>query len=334
MNVKRKRRFAVLAATAMTMLLTVACGSDDDSSPAEGATDETSPSDDGTSSDVDATVRLGSLQIANAAPQVIDPSIFEEGGITLDVQYAGSGAAIVPGVVGGSYDVGYGSVVSVLQAIDEGVPVRIVANGDVSAGELVVLADSGIEEAADLEGRTIATNAVESTVDLETAVSVEARGGDPSTLQFVEVPFPGQLAALDSGNIDAAVLPEPFLSQAKADPSYQSLFSIFDVEPSDLTNCYFASESYLEENPEVAEQFALAIGESNELAARDEAAAREAVSTVTGAPPEAVSGIQLPTWLGGPLDEEGISVAVERMVDHGFISEAPAIDDIVWRAPR
>jgi NitT/TauT family transport system substrate-binding protein len=330
--------WALVVAAVLTLL--VGCGDDDgDTATDEGdaASSETTAGDAGDESGsepLDVELRLGSLKIANSAPQVIDPSLFEDRGITLDVEYATSGAAIVPGVVGGSYDIGYGSVVSVVQSIAQGLPIRIIANGDISVGELVVLADSGIEDAADLEGKTIATNAVKSTVDLETMVLVADRGGDPSTLEFVEVPFPAQLAALDSGTVDAVVLPEPFLSQAKADPKYKSLFSIFDVEPQDLTNCYFASVSFLEENPEAAEQFAEAISEANLLASGDEEAARAAVAAVTGAPPEAVAGIQLPNWLGGPTDAEAVSVTVDRMAEHELVEDAPSVDEIVWQADR
>ncbi len=279
------------------------------------------------------TLSLGSLRIANSAPQVVDEAIFADNGVSLDITYAMSGAAIVPGVIGGDYDIGYGSVVSVIQAVEQGLPIRIIANGDISVGEIVVLADGEISEAADLEGKVVATNALKSTVDLETSVSVEERGGDPSEIEYLEVPFPAQLAALDSGTIDAAVLPEPFLSQAKADPKYEALFSIFDVEPQDLTNCYFASESFLSDNGYAAQDFVRSIRDANRFATDNPDAAREAVTAITEAPPAAVESIELPTWLGKKVKRKEVKIVVRRMVEFELIPESVAARDIIWSGP-
>jgi NitT/TauT family transport system substrate-binding protein len=276
------------------------------------------------------TIKLGSLKIANSAPQVIDPTLFSDRGVKLDISYATSGAAIVPGVIGGSFDVGYGSTVSVVQAIQQGLPIRVIANGDISVGDVVVEDGSEIENAKDLEGKKVATNALKSTVDLQVSASVDQDHGDASKVTFVEVPFPAQLAALDAGTIDAAVLPEPFLSQAKANPAYRSVFSIFDVKPPDLTNVYFASQSYLNDNAKAARSFVQGIRASNKKAVDDPAAARTAVSTVTGAPAPAVANIQLPTWLPQKATAPRVNVVVQRMVKFDFITKAPPRSNLVW----
>ena len=43
--------------------------------------------------------------------------------------------------------------------------------------------------------------------------AVQDDGGDPTTIEFVEVAFPDAQAQLDAGNIDAAWVPDPFMSQ-------------------------------------------------------------------------------------------------------------------------
>ena len=45
--------------------------------------------------------------------------------------------------------------------------------------------------------------------------AVEQDGGDPSAIKFVEVAFPDVPAQLEAGNIDAAWVPEPFVTQLK-----------------------------------------------------------------------------------------------------------------------
>jgi NitT/TauT family transport system substrate-binding protein len=310
--------------------LMAACGSDSEPN-ADPTTTSAGPGTTAPAQKVEQTLRLGTLKIANTAPQVADPSIFSKNGITLDISYSTSGAAIIPGVIGGSYDVGYGSCSSVVQAVSEGLPIQVIAPADISVGDVVVLASSGITDAKGLEGKTVATNALKSTVDLDVQVVVDNRGGDASKVKFLEVPFPAQLAALDGGTINAAVLPEPFLSQAKANPKYKALFSIFDVSPHDITNCYFASTAFLGKSAQAARQFVESVSAANKFATDKPDVARQAVATITGAPAAAVAGIALPQWLSAKMEPADVKVLVDRMVKFKFIDKAPATEKILWQ---
>lgn len=324
------RRFLVLITALAAVVAMAACGSDSDNAETTTTSTTAAGGSNGSTPPEEVTLRLGTGKFANTAPQVVNPEIFAEQGITLDITYAQSGAAVVPGVVGGSYDIGYGSAVAVVQAVEQGVPIKMIATADISVGSLVVLADSGIETASDLEGKTIATNALKTTVDFETRVVVDEKGGDASKLTFIEVPFPAQLAALDSGNIAAAVLPEPFLSQAAADPKYKVLFSIFDIKDPNLTNCYFASVSFLEKSPDVAERFVTAILESNAYALANPDKAREAVSQITEAPLAAIANIELPAWITEPIDEKQVERLIDRMAQWDMIAKKPPVADVIW----
>ena len=68
---------------------------------------------------------------------------------------------------------------------------------------------------ADLAGRKVSVNSLGAAGDVTIMESVAKDGGDPTPIKFVEVAFPDVPAQLAAGNIDAAWVPEPFVSQLK-----------------------------------------------------------------------------------------------------------------------
>ena len=80
---------------------------------------------------------------------------------------------------------------------------------------VVASAKSGITRPAELAGRRVAVNSLGAAGDVTIMAAVEKDGGDPSTIKFVEVAFPDAPAQLEAGNIDAAWVPEPFVTQLR-----------------------------------------------------------------------------------------------------------------------
>ena len=79
----------------------------------------------------------------------------------------------------------------------QNVPIKVVANGINSTGEdgkdfggVVVKADSPIKTRQGLAGKKVAANTLKNIVDTQVRESVSKAGGDPATVNFVELPFP------------------------------------------------------------------------------------------------------------------------------------------------
>jgi NitT/TauT family transport system substrate-binding protein len=68
---------------------------------------------------------------------------------------------------------------------------------------------------AGLEGRTVGVNVPGGILYLLAASALAAKGLPVSGVRFAYIPLPAMAAALRSGKITAAVLPEPFASQAE-----------------------------------------------------------------------------------------------------------------------
>jgi ABC-type nitrate/sulfonate/bicarbonate transport systems, periplasmic components len=322
----RVTRLAVLAAITTAGLALAACSSGDlggGSTTDPGAAEELIP------------VTVGLLPIAPAAAVQlgIDEGIFAEHGLDVTIEIGQGGAALLPAVSSGSIQFAVGNPLSVLVAASQGLEMSIIAGysriTEPAPSGIVVLESSGIESWTDLEGKTVALNAVNTQGDLTTKAQVENAGGDPDAVTFTEIPFPDQLAQLEQGNIDASWTPEPFLSTSLDTPGVVFLGDPLSAIDDLYTMVTFSSTAYVDANPEIAEAFAAAITESTALAMSDEELYRDAIAGFTGMPAEVVETIRLER-LSGELDRSTIEELSALALRFGFVDSEPDLDVVIW----
>jgi NitT/TauT family transport system substrate-binding protein len=99
------------------------------------------------------------------------------------------------------------------------VPVRVVAAGAMyrraaPATALVAAPGKRITRARDLIGKKVAIDAQNTIAHIALLKWLKGNGISAGAVQLVELPFPQMLGPLRRGQIDAAVLPEPFLTLA------------------------------------------------------------------------------------------------------------------------
>jgi NitT/TauT family transport system substrate-binding protein len=323
-----RQLWLVLAALAVfvSALGVVACGGDDDGSGGGGEGDTVS-------------VDVGTLPLASAAPLFLgrEKGFFRQEGIEVRPQLTEGGAEVAAGVQSGSFDFGYAGVIPILIAKAQGLPVQIVATTDdqlkdPKEADVITVArgDSGIRTAKDLEGATVGVNLLKGVAEVVIRASIEKDGGDPSKVKLLEVPFPEMVAALEAKRIDAAFIPEPFLLQAVQggaqvieNASYQAV----DPEGFEL-GIYFASDQYIEENPDVVDRFVRASNRSAEYAAAHPDEVRKIITTYTEIPADLVRKIKLPRW-DPELRRESLQLQAEFTKKYGIIEEEPNLDDLI-----
>ena len=181
-------------------------------------------------------IRVSIIPINDVAPLfiAIQNGYFRDLGLEVDTTPSAGGAAGIPGLIGGSFDIVYGNVVSVLLAAQQGLDVKVIAAGTKVAGPetdttpIIVRSDSGIKNGKDLEGKSIAVNTRNNVIWLYARAWIKATGGDPDKVAFKEIPFPQIEDALRQQRVDAAFLVAPFsiVSRQKGGPDRdrQSLF--------------------------------------------------------------------------------------------------------------
>ncbi|WP_105567606.1 ABC transporter substrate-binding protein [Microbacterium halophytorum] len=325
-----RTRITAIAAVAATGLLLASCSQ---GSPSGGGGEGGSGETEGLTS-----VTVGVLKIApSAAVQYgIDEGIFEEHGLDVTLAEAQGGAAMLPSVSTGEYDFGIGNGLSVLTAATQGIDMRMVSGYSYSLAEgedinaVVVRAGDGIESWSDLEGKTVATNTLKTQGDLTINEAIERDGGDPSSVEYIEVPFPDALAQLEAGNADAVWIPEPFYSAAKADAETFSIvgFPNQDSIPGLPTMVSFASGATVDDNPELVQQWRDALTETLDAATADDEGLRETIVEFTGMPAETVEVIGLER-LSGELEDDLIVQLSDMAVKWGFLESEPDLDTVI-----
>lgn len=313
------RRSSILATVAAAALALAACGGGGDDSPSPAATTdgELTPITVGVMPVVDtASIWLG-----------VDEGIFAEHGLDVTLELASGGAAIVPTVVSGDFDFGFSNVASVLLATDQGLPLTIVAPGSATTGDpeadmgaILSRPGAGFEDAGDLNGATIAVVTLNALPSVLVSHVIDLSGGDSSTVNFVEMPFPDMPAALANGTVDAAWIFEPFVEIAKIQGAELVTHLLVETSEDLMMSAYFVLDSYAEANPEIVEAFSAAQSESQAFAEANPEALRAIVSTYTEIDPSVQEAMTLPRFPSS-VHEDSVFLIGELSARYGLISE-------------
>ncbi|MGW1212595.1 ABC transporter substrate-binding protein [Streptomyces sp. NPDC002499] len=322
-----RRLLAGLTAGAF-LLVATACGSSDDSN---------SSSDKGSSSGGITTVKVGIIPIVDVAPLYLGQKqgFFSKQGLKLSMTLAQGGAAIVPGVTSGQFQFGFSNMTSLMVAQSNNVPIEAIANGVASTGVkgkdfggLVVKKGSSIKSPKELEGKKVAVNTLKNINEIVVRDSVRRAGGDPDKVNLVELAFDQMPAALDSGQIDAAMAVEPALTTMKLQGATEIASPMVDVAPNLTVAMYFTSTAYAQKNPAIVKKFQDATAESLAYADAHPDEVRQIVTTYTKTPADVLAAMTLPKW---PAEANRSSIeALEKLSDeNGLFKNAPDLNKLL-----
>lgn len=313
-----------------SMLALAACGGGDDDSGSAGGT---------TGADGELRqVTVGMLPILPTAALYagIEEGFFEDNGIEITVETGQGGAALLPAVVSGDIEFATSNPVSLLQARDRDLDVRVIGHwtsalseGDTDINGVVATAASGITSAADLAGKKVAVNTLNGMGGLTIREAVRQDGGDPDAVEFVELPFPDMPAALGTGNVDAVWVPEPFLSTLVAAGNQVVSYSSKESVEGHPTQLFFTSAQLAESDPELVEDFTAALEETLTFAEENPDAVKAQVAQVLPQlPAEAVAGLTLEEF-GTDLRRTELERLGELMKEDGLIEKDADVDGLL-----
>ena len=165
-------------------------------------------------------VIVGTLPIdAGAQPYYADrQGFFSASGIDATISPAQNSSLLIAAVVNGSMQFTLCNIVNLVEALQNGLGLVMVAPGDLWSDDttrLVVAKDSPIRTARDLTGKTIAVTGLKNLVTFAPQYWIDRNGGDASKVHFIELSFPEMVPAMQAGRVDAAVTVEPFLTISK-----------------------------------------------------------------------------------------------------------------------
>lgn len=334
-----KKSLALLGLVAASALALTAC------------TDSAAPTAPTSSTSADAgnqefTVNVAALPIAETGAiwAGIDEGIFEKHGLTLNILPAAGGAQAVPSLLSGDIDFAIGSPVSAIKASLAGEDVRIIGDfadgnpiGEPDPNSVVASKASGITDWKGLEGKKVGTNSPGAHGNLAILEAVAKAGGDPSKVEFVIVQggFPAMPALLESGELDAAWMPDPFrgmaVSAGGAEIGYPWQAGGL-AEISGLSN--ITIQKVIDEKPQMVKQWVAAIAEATQFAEANPDKVFEAISTNLDVPLEAAKKTVLSTF-NSEINLERLQALIDAGIKYGaaapylFWDKSPDLNTLV-----
>lgn len=290
-----RRGFRILTSIAALASLTAvaACGSSG------------SGSGSGSSGGLEKThLTVGALAVADDAPLylAIKEGYFKQAGLTVrPVQVAASTQAI-PDMLRGSVDIIAGAnYVSFFQAESKGVvKFKILADGthcQASTFDVMALPGSGISGPASIAGKTVAVNLTNNVQTLTLDSVLKSDGVNPSSVKYVEVPFPDMVTALKAHRVDAISAIEPYITASSQQLGAVPVMSQCTGPAAGFPlSGYFSTATWAQQNPNTAKAFQKALDKAQAFANSNPAAVRAILPTYTQITAKTADALKLNTY--------------------------------------
>jgi len=259
-----------------------------------------------------------------------ESGIFADNGLDVELVPTQGGAAAIPALVSGSVDLTYANYTSALLAVEQGLPIRLVAGNDVGKADhgIFVAKDSGIGTVADLKGKTFAVNNLQNIGTVAINSLLEEAGMQTSDVKLVEMPYPDMQAALERGAVDAIWQVEPFQASATA-AGLVKIGDLFTGPVADMpVGGWITTEKFAQENPEAIAAFQESISASAEDLQGNRERLGELVPTFTKVTADVVEAIEMPRFQG-ELDTQQLQKTADLMFEYKIIDSELDIASLV-----
>ncbi|MGD2101672.1 MAG: ABC transporter substrate-binding protein [Acidimicrobiia bacterium] len=340
------KRFSWIAMILALSLVVAACGGDSDGSDTteDGGTDTTQGEAATTTAATETTEASGENDLVTLRYSWIPDDIYlpvaiakangyyDEVGITVVDQTGNGGATAALLVANGDVMVGQGEASHVYNARAQGIPmVAILQQIQEQPAGVIALKESGIEDWDDLVGKRVGGTAASSS-SLAFEVSLALQGIDSSEVEFVSLSPGANFAALQEGEVDAALT---FLGNIASLP-YRDDLNILPFGEAGFqapSTAFFVTEEFLAANTDLMQRFVSATLKGLSAAIEDPQAAAEALASqqalIDVDDIVARWGINEQFILNETTDEHGLGYhnpdswqfLIDTLVDQGEISE-------------
>lgn len=263
------------------------------------------------------TLKVGYLPLTDFLGMyaAIEQGYLAEEGLKLELQAMAGGATIIPAIVGGSLDFGISNYVSVIVANGQGLKIKAFSDsayGSKASPPFAIITKKGspIKTAKDLNGKKVAVNTRNGIVHVGVQEWIERNGGDPKTVQYVELPFPQMPPAITNGAVDAAAPTEPFVTVSTSQDAQVLSYYLTDLRDNCAIAGFISTDDWITKNRDAAAAFHRANTKGMEWVAKNDKTAREYAAKYANLDPAIAAKINLATLRSTPLVE-----AVQFWVD-------------------
>jgi NitT/TauT family transport system substrate-binding protein len=249
---------------------------------------------------------------------------FAAQGLRVKIEPIVSSELAISRQLAGVYDITFGGYVSYIQAdAEQNADLHIIAEGSVMGpGEqgLLTMPGSRITTVAGLRRAAIALNVVNNVGTILVGSALESIGLPLSAVRFVQIPFQGMASALAQHRVEAAWMPEPFVSSAEETLGARD---ISDLDFGSVTSFplvgYAATGAWERKHPRTEAAFLQALEEGQEVADTDRGAVERAMEAFVGVPPATAAVMALPQFPVGGVDRVRIQRVADAMRQFGLL---------------
>jgi NitT/TauT family transport system substrate-binding protein len=300
----KRRFFGVPVALAVTALLATGCASAN-GSPASSSGVELH------------NLTVAAVPAADSAGLYIaqQRGLFAAEGLHVTIKAEVSSATEIAGQLKGQFDVTDGNYVSyILANAQQHAGLEILAAGSImeqGSQEVLIPADSSIRTIADLKGKTIGVNVLNNIGTVLVDAMLRDNGISSRDVHFVAIPFPEMATALKKHQVDAAWLPEPFITGAEQTVGAQPVTDLDMGATQALPiSGYVVTKAWANKYPKTAAAFRKALEEAQRIADTDPAAVEKAMVAYSDVSATAASVMASPDF---PLNTD--PVLIQRVSD-------------------
>lgn len=274
----------------------------------------------------------------------IEQGFFEEEGLQIDTSIVANPPAGLAAAQSGQVDVAYSPSIPLLNALSQGVPLRVIGAADGYPDEpaasekdaaaiddtgLFAAVGSGIASVEDLDGKTIAVPARNAQLEVVIAGELDKAGIDPkSGVNWVVLDFTSAVEALKSGNVDAAGLVSPFTTEAETAGATQISAPSVGFFETGATGLWTAGSSTIESKADAIAAFQRAIVKSNEYATANPEKAIQAGLDYTESS-LAIADVKVPVW-PTEVKPQDLERPNEKMVNLGFLAQPVDLAGVIY----
>lgn len=202
----------------------------------------------------DDTVKIGYLPSDHdAALFVADAKgMYNDNNISIELVQFNNGGDLMTAMASGEVDVGYLGITPVLSSIEKGVPVKVISSAQTEGSGIIVTDNSGIQSAADLKGKTLATPGEASIQHSLLVYYLNQTGLTIDDVNVSAMKVPSMNDALKAGQIDGIITYQPYVSIAENQSNAHVLADSSEILPDHPCCVVAASDDFIKNHEDQA----------------------------------------------------------------------------------
>jgi NitT/TauT family transport system substrate-binding protein len=212
-----------------------------------------------------ATIRVGRLALVDAVPLhiALDRGYFAAEGLTVNLFTEGRGSDSVDKLLAGDLDIGLASYPNAVIPQAKGIAhFKVVADAAQTTPDFVlaVVKNGGpITDVRQLAGQQVAISSKGGISQLVMTDQLRMKGIEPGPNMFLSMPITDMPAALQRGDIAAAVIAQPSLEQAKQQGATKLIDPFTGPDADFAWSGWLAAEKFTHDNPKTVDAFRRAL---------------------------------------------------------------------------